>query len=69
MGIDEPMPPADGLDPSRVLLAVGCDLERVVVRHAPALRREGLDNVAEQLEVLAVVLTSNAQELAAALQS
>lgn len=55
-------------DPSRVLLAAGRDLELVVARHAPALRDEGLDDIAEQLEILAGVLTSNAQELAAALQ-
>ena len=56
------------LDPSRVLLEAGRDLELVVARHVPALRGEGLDEIAEQLEALAVVLTSNAQELAAALQ-
>jgi len=59
---------AQSLDPSRVLLAAGRDLELVVARHGPALRGEGLDDIAEQLEALSVVLTSNAQELAAALQ-
>jgi len=54
-------------DPSRVLLAAGLDLERIVAQHVPALREEGLDDIAEQLEALAVVVTSNAQELAAAI--
>jgi hypothetical protein len=70
MATDEPLSEErDGTrDPSRVLLAAGRDLELVVARHVPALRDEGLDDIAEQLEILAGVLTSNAQELAAALQ-
>jgi hypothetical protein len=55
-------------DPSRVLLAAAREMEAVVARHAPALRGEGLDDIAEQLEALAVVLTTNAQELASALE-
>jgi hypothetical protein len=55
-------------DPSRVLLAAARDMEAVVARHAPALRSEGLDDIAEQLEALTGVLTTNAQELAAALE-
>ena len=51
-----------------MLLEAGRDLELVVARHVPALRDAGLDDIAEQLEALALVLTSNAQELAAALQ-
>jgi len=66
--MDNEAPPESGLDPSRVLLAAGRDLEQVVGRHAPTLRSAGLDDIAEQLETLAALLTSNAQELAAALQ-
>ena len=51
-----------------MLLEAGRDLEVVVARHVPALRDAGLDDIAEQLEALALVVTSNAQELAAALQ-
>ena len=58
----------DARDPSRALLAAARDLDGVVARHAPALRDEGFDEIAEQLETLAVVLTSSAQELAAAMQ-
>ena len=54
---------------SRTLLEAARDLERVARAHAPALRSEGQDELAEQLEELVLVLTTAAQELQAALES
>ena len=50
------------------MLRAARDLQRVSDRHAPELRAEGLDDVAERLEELVLLLVAGAQELEAALQ-
>ena len=54
---------------SRTVLEAARDLERVARTHAPALRSEGQDALAEQIEELVLVLTTAAQGLQAALES
>jgi hypothetical protein len=53
---------------SRTLLETARDLELVARRHAPALRSEGQDDLAEQLEELVLLFSTSAQELQAALE-
>jgi hypothetical protein len=53
---------------SRTLLETARDLELVAQRHAPALRSEGQDDLAEQLEELVLLFSTAAQELQAALE-
>lgn len=53
---------------SRMLLDAARDLQLVADAHGPILRREGRDDLAEQLEELLLALSTSAQELEAALQ-
>lgn len=57
-------PPAE----SRTLLETARDLDLVARRHAPALRSEGQDELAERLEELVALFATGAQELQAALE-
>jgi hypothetical protein len=57
-----------GRDRSRILLSAANDLSLVTARHAPALRRAGLDDVVERLEEIVLVLGTGAQELGAAME-
>jgi hypothetical protein len=59
---------SDASGDSRMLLDAARDLEMVTARHAPLLRGAGLDEVAERLEEIVMMLQSRAQELEAAMQ-